>query len=146
MVAWLRPLILPPSSATFVIYEMSIAKERKTAGGPLDQGIRDHGTTGLRTAGPGEKADIGNVESRKREAESGRRKAVGEGSEGGMGERSVEPYVTRLVVAERMGADVRTVTRLMRRGVLRYYKVGAMVRFKWSEVEEDLRRYFRVKG
>ena len=59
-------------------------------------------------------------------------------------EEGFEPFVTKPVVAERMGVEIRTVTRLMRRGVLRYYKVGPMVRFKWSEVEKDLREHFHV--
>ena len=59
-------------------------------------------------------------------------------------EESFEPFVTKLTVAERMEVEIRTVTRLMRRGVLRYYKVGPMVRFKWSEVESDLREHFQV--
>jgi excisionase family DNA binding protein len=61
-------------------------------------------------------------------------------------EESFEPFVTKLTVAERMEVEIRTVTRLMRRGVLRYYKVGPMVRFKWSEVESDLRDHFHVSG
>ncbi len=59
-------------------------------------------------------------------------------------EEGFEPYITKPVVAERMDVEIRTVTRLMRRGVLRYYKVGPMVRFKWSEVESDLREHFHV--
>ncbi len=55
-----------------------------------------------------------------------------------------EPFITKPVVAERMDVEVRTVSRLMRRGVLRYYKLGEMVRFKWSEVEEDMREHFQV--
>ena len=51
----------------------------------------------------------------------------------------VEPYITKQTVAERMNVEVQTVTRLMRRGVLGYYKLGEMVRLKWSEVENDLR-------
>ena len=60
------------------------------------------------------------------------------------GDRGFEPFITKLTVAERMDVEIRTVTRLMRRGVLRFYKVGPMVRFKWSEVESDLREHFRV--
>ncbi len=59
-------------------------------------------------------------------------------------EEGFEPYVTKQTVAERMDVEIRTVSRLMRRGVLRYYKVGPMVRFKWSEVERDLREHFHV--
>ena len=59
-------------------------------------------------------------------------------------EEGFEPFITKPVVAERMDVEIRTVTRLMRRGVLRYYKVGPMVRFKWSEVEGDLREHFHV--
>ncbi len=59
-------------------------------------------------------------------------------------EDGFEPFITKPVVAERMDVEIRTVTRLMRRGVLRYYKVGPMVRFKWSEVESNLREHFHV--
>lgn len=59
-------------------------------------------------------------------------------------EERFEPFITKPMVAERMDVEIRTVTRLMRRGVLRYYKVGPMVRFKWSEVESDLREHFHV--
>ncbi len=55
-----------------------------------------------------------------------------------------EPFITKLAVAERLQVEIRTVSRLMCRGVLRYYKVGPMVRFKWSEVESDLREHFHV--
>jgi excisionase family DNA binding protein len=59
-------------------------------------------------------------------------------------EKGFEPYITKLTVAERMDVEIRTVTRYMRRGVLRHYKFGPMVRFKWSEVERDLREHFQV--
>ena len=55
-----------------------------------------------------------------------------------------EPYITKAVVAERLDVKVRTVSRLMRRRVLRHYKLGELVRFKWSEVESDVREHFRV--
>ena len=60
------------------------------------------------------------------------------------GNSGFEPFITKLVVAERIDVEIRTVSRLMRRGVLRYYKLGPMVRFKWSEVEEDMRQHFQV--
>ena len=55
-----------------------------------------------------------------------------------------EPYITKAVVAERLDVKLRTVSRLMRRRVLRHYKLGELVRFKWSEVESDMREHFRV--
>ena len=55
-----------------------------------------------------------------------------------------EAYITKAVVAERLDVKLRTVSRLMRRRVLRHYKVGKLVRFKWSEVESDVREHFRV--
>ena len=59
-------------------------------------------------------------------------------------EASFEPFITKAVVAERLDVKLRTVSRLMRRRVLRHYKLGELVRFKWSEVEEDMREHFRV--
>ena len=59
-------------------------------------------------------------------------------------EEGFEPFITKVVVAERIDVKVRTVSRLMRRGVLRYYKLGELVRFKWSEVESDMREHFQV--
>jgi excisionase family DNA binding protein len=55
-----------------------------------------------------------------------------------------EPFITKAVVAERLDVKLRTVSRLMRRRVLRHYKLGELVRFKWSEVESDVREHFRV--
>jgi excisionase family DNA binding protein len=55
-----------------------------------------------------------------------------------------EAFISKDTVAERLDVEIRTVTRLMRRGVLRYYRVGWMVRFKWSEVESDMREHLQV--
>jgi len=55
-----------------------------------------------------------------------------------------EPFITKAVVAARIDVEIHTVARLMRRGVLRHYKIGPVVRFKWSEVESDLREHFHV--
>ena len=62
----------------------------------------------------------------------------------GDSEEVFEPYITKAVVAERLDVKLRTVSRLMRRRVLRHYKLGELVRFKWSEVESDVREHFRV--
>ena len=59
-------------------------------------------------------------------------------------EEGFEPFITKAVVAERLDVKLRTVSRLMRRRVLRHYKLGELVRFKWSEVESDVREHFRV--
>jgi len=62
----------------------------------------------------------------------------------GDSEEGFEPFITKAVVAERLDVKLRTVSRLMRRRVLRHYKLGELVRFKWSEVESDVREHFRV--
>jgi excisionase family DNA binding protein len=55
-----------------------------------------------------------------------------------------EPYVTKEAVAARIGVNQRTIRRLMNKGVLGHYKIGTQVRFKWSEVESDLREHCHV--
>ena len=72
-----------------------------------------------------------------------RQKAAGSAAPGDSQE-GFEPYITKAVVAERLDVKLRTVSRLMRRRVLRHYKLGELVRFKWSEVESDVREHFRV--
>ncbi len=78
-----------------------------------------------------------------RKAEDRREKPAGASTAAAAG---FEGYITKLTVAERLGVEVHTVARLMRGRVLQYYRVGPLVRFKWSEVEEDLRKHCLVRG
>ena len=59
-------------------------------------------------------------------------------------EQAFEPYIDRPEVARRLNKDVRTVDRWRKRRVLPYYKIGRDVLFKWSEVEERLKRLCHV--
>jgi excisionase family DNA binding protein len=62
----------------------------------------------------------------------------------GITAQNFEPFIRKHTVAERMEVKIRTVNRLMREKVLGHYKLGQIVRFKWSEVENDLRKHRRV--
>ena len=54
-----------------------------------------------------------------------------------------EGYISKLEAARRLGIGLRTLEDWMRRSWVVYYKVGRHVRFKWSEVEADMRERFR---
>jgi excisionase family DNA binding protein len=59
-------------------------------------------------------------------------------------EPAAEPFIDKAEVAKRTQMKVRTVNDWMKRGLLPYYKVGRLVRFKWSEVEAHLAQTCRV--
>lgn len=65
-----------------------------------------------------------------------------------MNRRRAPLYSNRLSrspeVARRLNKKVRTVDNWMQQGLLPYYKIGRSVSFKWSEVEQQLRRVCRV--
>ncbi|HNW08038.1 MAG TPA: hypothetical protein PK202_14260 [Verrucomicrobiota bacterium] len=56
----------------------------------------------------------------------------------------VEEYIDKREVGKRLRMQPRTVDAWMRRGLLPYYKLGRVVRFKWSEVECHLSERCRV--
>lgn len=59
-------------------------------------------------------------------------------------EAAAEPFIDKREVARRMGRTVRAVDKMMRKGVLPYYKFDWQVAFRWSEVEAQLVRTCRV--
>jgi hypothetical protein len=59
---------------------------------------------------------------------------------------TAEPFIDKREVARRMGRTVRAVDKMMRRGILPYYKFDWQVAFRWSEVEAQLARTCRVAG
>lgn len=65
-------------------------------------------------------------------------------AEASLAERDVEPYIDKREVSKRLRMQPRTVDAWMRRGLLPYYKLGRVVRFKWSEVEVHLAEQCRV--
>jgi excisionase family DNA binding protein len=50
----------------------------------------------------------------------------------------VEAYIDKLEVGRRLGASLRTIDGWMQAGLIPYYKMKRSVRFKWSEVEQQL--------
>ena len=56
----------------------------------------------------------------------------------------VETFIDKQEVSKRLRMRPRTVDAWMRRGLLPYYKLGRVVRFKWSEVEVHLSKRCRV--
>ena len=54
------------------------------------------------------------------------------------------PLVTRKQVAELLSVSVRTVDRWIARGELPYYKLGKVVRFKLSDIQERLETVWKV--
>lgn len=58
--------------------------------------------------------------------------------------REVEWFIDKREVSRRLRASQRTVDQWMQEGVLPYYKIGNLVRFRWNEVEAHLRQSCRV--
>ena len=56
----------------------------------------------------------------------------------------VEWFIDKPEVGRRLNASQRTVEQWMREGLLPYYKIGNLVRFRWNEVEAHLRQNCRV--
>jgi excisionase family DNA binding protein len=52
--------------------------------------------------------------------------------------KALEPLVTRKQVAELLSVSLRTVDRWIARGDLPHYKLGKVVRFKVSDIQEKL--------
>jgi excisionase family DNA binding protein len=57
-----------------------------------------------------------------------------------------EPFITKEEVARRMRKPVRGIEEWMRRGIVPFYKVGQAVRFRWSEVQAQFARRYRVEA
>ena len=55
-----------------------------------------------------------------------------------------EEFIDKREVGRRLRVALRTVEVWMRQGILPYYKVGNMVRFKWSEIECHLSQHCRI--
>jgi len=51
----------------------------------------------------------------------------------------MEEFIDGRELAKRLGISARTVEKWMRCGKLPYYKLGKIVRFKWSEVNVHLK-------
>jgi len=60
------------------------------------------------------------------------------------GELAVEPYINKKEVARRMGRTTRGVDKMMRRGMIPYYKFGYRCAFRWSEIQQHLAETCRV--
>jgi excisionase family DNA binding protein len=54
------------------------------------------------------------------------------------------PLITRKQVAELLSVSLRTVDRWIARGELPYYKLGKVVRFKLSDIQERLETKWKV--
>jgi len=59
-------------------------------------------------------------------------------------EPAVEPYINKKEVARRMGRTTRGVDKMMRRGLIPYYKFGYRVAYRWSEIQQHLAETCRV--
>lgn len=55
-----------------------------------------------------------------------------------------EPFIDKAEVCRRLHMRARTVDTWMKNGRLVYYKMGKLVRFKWSEIEAHLAKTCRV--
>ena len=60
------------------------------------------------------------------------------------GDLAVEPYINTKEVARRMGRTTRGVDKMMRRGLIPYYKFGYRVAYRWSEIQTHLAETCRV--
>ncbi|MFN7141043.1 MAG: excisionase family DNA-binding protein, partial [Limisphaerales bacterium] len=56
----------------------------------------------------------------------------------------LEPYITKVEVAQRLGKTVRCIDNWMKRGLIPFYKIGRSVCFKWSDVDSHLSQTCRV--
>ncbi len=54
-----------------------------------------------------------------------------------------EDYISKEELVHRLNKPLRTINYWMWRGWLPYYKIGRVVMFKWSEVEQKLGKTFR---
>jgi excisionase family DNA binding protein len=59
---------------------------------------------------------------------------------------ATEPYINKPEVARRLGRTTRAVEKMMRRGIIPYYKLGYRVCFRWSEIQAHLAERYRVNG
>lgn len=51
---------------------------------------------------------------------------------------AVEPYINKKEVARRLGRTTRGVDKMMRGGLIPYYKFGYRVAYRWSEIQKHL--------
>ncbi len=56
-----------------------------------------------------------------------------------MGEKKIEKMIDKKTLAKEVGMSLRYIDKAMRENDLPYYKLGASVRFRYSEVEKWLR-------
>ncbi len=57
---------------------------------------------------------------------------------------AVEWFIDKPEASRRLHASQRTVEQWMQEGLLPYYKIGNLVRFKWTEVEAHLNQRCRI--
>ncbi|MBI1178729.1 hypothetical protein GC207_14950 [bacterium] len=52
----------------------------------------------------------------------------------------IEKFISKRIVARRLGKTVRTIDSWMQRRLVPYYKIGHTVSFRWSEVAAQLEK------
>jgi len=62
------------------------------------------------------------------------------------GDLAVEPYISKKEVARRMGRTTRCISKMMKKGMIPYYKFGHRRAFRWSEIQSHLAQTCRVEG
>jgi len=65
-----------------------------------------------------------------------RMQAAGLGLEQKIALKTIDPFLPKKQVAEHLHVSVRTLDIWMARGILPYYKIGRMVRFRLSDIQE----------
>ena len=58
----------------------------------------------------------------------------------------LENYIDKKTLAEKLSLSVSYINKLMKAGKVRYYNFGRSVRFKYSEVVTDLRKWSTTNG
>ena len=59
---------------------------------------------------------------------------------------AVEPFISKKEVARRMGRTTRCISKMMKKGMIPYYKFGYRRAFRWSEIQSHLAQTCRVEG
>jgi excisionase family DNA binding protein len=71
-------------------------------------------------------------------------RTIGDVQEQGIARKTIEPFLTKLELAEHLGVTGRTVDNWMKKGYIPYYRIGRNIRIKLSVVEAHWDTHYRI--
>jgi excisionase family DNA binding protein len=71
-------------------------------------------------------------------------RTITDAPEQGIARKTIEPFLTKLQLAEHLGVTARTVDNWMKKGYIPYYRIGRNIKFKLGVVEAHWDTHYRI--